>query len=76
VAAAAPHRFVARRAPPAERVRRAVDRTEVRLDLDDRAGEPLAADHVHEPLTEQPARGRDGIGVEEQEARRRHGRRL
>jgi hypothetical protein len=70
VSAPEPHRLVARRAPPAEGVAGAVDRAEVRLDLDDPAGEPAAGDDAHERLAEQPPCGGDGVGSEARETLR------
>ena len=77
-AAAPPHRLVARRAPSAPCVRGPVRRTEVRLDLDDQAGDAPPVDYADEALTEEPARGRDRICVEPEEAggARRRRRRL
>jgi hypothetical protein len=57
---------------PAERVRRAIRRPEISLDLDDPPGDPPPADHVHQLLAEEPARGRDRIAVEGEEAPRGH----
>ena len=63
------HHLVARPAPPAERMRRQVVRSQIGLDLDQASPQLVSGQSTHQYLAEQLARDLDGVAVEERRLR-------